>query len=119
MSWHGLRDAHATRAADADKTGLDGRTRRNPGRAQPHARRHSRSRLQLLTIGQYLRPTREQIEVERYVEPAEFAEIEAEARALGFAEVPPARLVRSSYRADRSTDHESAGHEGATRRFAR
>jgi len=54
----------------------------------------------LLTVGQYLRPTREQLPVDRYVEPAEFAEIEAEARALGFAEVAAGPLVRSSYRAD-------------------
>lgn len=55
---------------------------------------------QLLTVGQYLRPTRAQLEVDRYVEPGEFAEIEREARALGFAEVAVGPLVRSSYRAD-------------------
>ena len=54
----------------------------------------------LLAIGQYLRPTREQCEVARYVEPQEFAEMEAEARELGFAEVAAGPLVRSSYRAD-------------------
>lgn len=54
----------------------------------------------LLAIGQYLRPTREQCEVARYVEPAEFADMEAEARELGFAEVAAGPLVRSSYRAD-------------------
>jgi len=54
----------------------------------------------LLTVGQYLRPTREQLPVDRYVEPSEFTEIEEEARALGFAEVAAGPLVRSSYRAD-------------------
>jgi lipoic acid synthetase len=54
----------------------------------------------LLTVGQYLRPTREQLAVDRYVEPAEFLEIEDEARALGFTEVAAGPLVRSSYRAD-------------------
>ena len=54
----------------------------------------------LLAVGQYLRPTREQREVERYVEPAEFEEIAAEARELGFTEVAAGPLVRSSYRAD-------------------
>lgn len=55
----------------------------------------------LVTIGQYLRPTREQRPVARYWEPSEFAEMEAEARALGFVEVAAGPLVRSSYRADR------------------
>jgi lipoic acid synthetase len=54
----------------------------------------------LLAIGQYLRPTREQCEVARYVEPQEFADMEAEARELGFTEVAAGPLVRSSYRAD-------------------
>lgn len=55
----------------------------------------------LLTIGQYLRPTREQRPAARYYEPAEFTELEAEARELGFTEVAAGPLVRSSYRADR------------------
>jgi lipoic acid synthetase len=54
----------------------------------------------LVAIGQYLRPTREQCEVARYVEPQEFEDMEAEARALGFSEVASGPLVRSSYRAD-------------------
>lgn len=55
----------------------------------------------LITIGQYLRPSREQRPVSRYVEPAEFDEMAAEARELGFVEVASGPLVRSSYRADR------------------
>ena len=54
----------------------------------------------LLTVGQYLRPGREQMEVDRYVEPEEFEDIATEARALGFSEVASGPLVRSSYRAD-------------------
>jgi len=54
----------------------------------------------LLTVGQYLRPSRKQMPVERYVEPEEFNEIAVEARELGFAEVAAGPLVRSSYRAD-------------------
>lgn len=56
---------------------------------------------ELLTIGQYLRPTREQRPVTRYYEPAEFDELASAARELGFAEVAAGPLVRSSYRADR------------------
>jgi len=55
---------------------------------------------QLLAVGQYLRPTRQQHEVDRYVEPREFDEIAEEARELGFSEVAAGPLVRSSYRAD-------------------
>jgi lipoic acid synthetase len=56
---------------------------------------------ELLTIGQYLRPTREQRAVTRYYEPAEFDELAEIARSLGFTEVASGPLVRSSYRADR------------------
>lgn len=55
----------------------------------------------LLTVGQYLRPTRAQAPVARYWEPAEFDDLAREARELGFAEVAAGPLVRSSYRADR------------------
>ncbi|MFT5042870.1 MAG: lipoic acid synthetase [Hyphomicrobiaceae bacterium] len=54
----------------------------------------------LITIGQYLRPTREQRPVDRYVEPSEFDQMADEARTLGFDEVASGPLVRSSYRAD-------------------
>ncbi|MFN2426860.1 MAG: lipoyl synthase, partial [Candidatus Binatia bacterium] len=53
---------------------------------------------ELLTIGQYLRPTREQRPVSRYYEPAEFDVLAADARELGFTEVAAGPLVRSSYR---------------------
>lgn len=54
----------------------------------------------LLTVGQYLRPTRRHRPVDRYLDPTEFEEIASEARALGFKEVSSGPLVRSSYRAD-------------------
>ncbi len=52
-----------------------------------------------LTIGQYLRPGQRHLPVAEYVNPATFAEYEAEARALGFAMVASGPFVRSSYRA--------------------
>lgn len=52
-----------------------------------------------LTVGQYLAPTRDHVAVERYVEPAEFSELEAAAREIGFGRVRCGPLVRSSYRA--------------------
>jgi lipoic acid synthetase len=54
----------------------------------------------LLTLGQYLRPSPDHLPMERWVPPAEFEALAAEARALGFAEVAAGPLVRSSYRAE-------------------
>ncbi len=54
----------------------------------------------LLTLGQYLAPSKQHHPVFRYVPPEEFAEYEAQALARGFFGVASAPLVRSSYRAD-------------------
>jgi len=53
----------------------------------------------ILTLGQYLRPTVAHLPVERYVHPDEFAEMKEEALALGFKHVESGPLVRSSYHA--------------------
>jgi lipoic acid synthetase len=53
----------------------------------------------ILTIGQYLRPTTEHLTLERYYTPDEFADMKREALALGFKHVESAPLVRSSYHA--------------------
>ncbi len=53
----------------------------------------------VLTIGQYLRPTKRHAQVERYVEPSEFADYEQAGLDLGFRFVASGPLVRSSYRA--------------------
>jgi len=53
----------------------------------------------VLTLGQYLRPSMEELPVERYVTPDEFAELGAHAQTLGFAHVESGPLVRSSYHA--------------------
>jgi lipoyl synthase len=55
----------------------------------------------LLTITQYLRPSPRHHPVERWVKPAEFVELSAEAEQVGFAAVMAGPLVRSSYRAGR------------------
>lgn len=54
----------------------------------------------VLTVGQYLRPSREHLPLERYYTPEEFAEIKQEALDLGFSHVESGPLVRSSYHAD-------------------
>jgi lipoic acid synthetase len=53
----------------------------------------------VLTLGQYLRPTAAHLPVHRYVPPIEFAELRAAARQFGFRHVEAGPLVRSSYRA--------------------
>ena len=53
----------------------------------------------VLTVGQYLRPTKRHAAVQRYVEPDEFAEYERVGLELGFSFVASGPLVRSSYRA--------------------
>jgi lipoic acid synthetase len=55
---------------------------------------------ELLTLGQYLRPSAEHLPVARYVPPDEFREWDRRARALGFRDVASGPLVRSSYRAE-------------------
>lgn len=53
----------------------------------------------ILTLGQYLRPSSSQLPVERYVPPAEFAALRTEALGFGFRHVESGPLVRSSYHA--------------------
>jgi lipoic acid synthetase len=53
----------------------------------------------IVTLGQYLRPTPKHARVERYVTPEEFTAYERDARALGFAFCASGALVRSSYHA--------------------
>ncbi len=53
----------------------------------------------ILTLGQYLQPSRDHLPVVRYVTPAEFAEIKTDALALGYRHVESGPLVRSSYHA--------------------
>ncbi len=56
---------------------------------------------ELVTITQYLRPSRRHHPVDRWVKPEEFVELAAEAEEIGFAGVLSGPLVRSSYRAGR------------------
>lgn len=63
----------------------------------------------ILTFGQYLRPTVNHLPVERYVHPREFADYRERGLARGFMEVVAGPLVRSSYRADRVFDNNNVG----------
>ena len=56
--------------------------------------------IDMITIGQYLAPTRHHLPVRRYVHPDTFARFEAQAYELGFTHAAVGALVRSSYHAD-------------------
>ena len=53
----------------------------------------------VVTLGQYLRPSLRHLPVERYVPPEEFDELKVTARGMGFRHVESGPLVRSSYHA--------------------
>lgn len=55
----------------------------------------------IITIGQYLQPTRDHLPVARFYDPAEFAVLKEEGLAMGFSHVESGPLVRSSYHAGR------------------
>jgi lipoic acid synthetase len=56
--------------------------------------------VEIVTLGQYLAPSKQHLPIERYVHPSEFAELEQFARAAGIVHVVAGPLVRSSYHAD-------------------
>lgn len=59
-----------------------------------------RAGVDIVTIGQYLRPSDRELPVDRYVTPQDFAALAARGRALGFLAVYAGPFVRSSYNAD-------------------
>jgi lipoic acid synthetase len=67
----------------------------------------------ILTIGQYLRPSPRHLPVLRYYPPAEFEALGDLARGLGFAHVESGPLVRSSYHAERHVPRPSGRPRGA------
>ena len=69
----------------------------------------------VLTVGQYLRPSRKHLPVERFVPPAEFDALAERARAMGFRHVESGPLVRSSYHAERQVPDGGAGGPGPSR----
>ena len=65
--------------------------------------------VQVLTVGQYLRPTERHLPVVRYWHPDEFKALEVEAYRLGFDHIAAGPLVRSSYHADEHVKQQLAG----------
>jgi len=73
----------------------------------------------ILTLGQYLRPTPNHLNVERFVAPDEFDRYREWALALGFLECVSGPLVRSSYRAEQALERNNAGLNNASLAGAR
>ncbi len=63
----------------------------------------------ILTLGQYLRPTTNHLPVHHYVAPQEFEAYREEALAMGFLECVAGPMVRSSYRAERALEKNNCG----------
>jgi len=72
----------------------------------------------VVTFGQYLRPTANHLPVERYVPPEDFERYRQWGLERGFLEVVSGPLVRSSYRADRVLEKDNVGLGGAADRRA-
>ncbi len=64
-------------------------------------------RVDILTVGQYLRPSRDHLPIARFYTPGEFAYLKEEALGLGFRHVESGPLVRSSYHAHEQADNVS------------
>jgi len=63
----------------------------------------------MLTLGQYLAPTRNHLPVARYFTPDEFSELKKTATSIGFAHIEAGPLVRSSYHAEKQLREASHG----------
>ncbi len=71
-----------------------------------------RAGVDILTLGQYLRPTRHHLPVREYVSPERFNALRDRGLELGFREVVSGPLVRSSYRAERALEGTNVGLAG-------
>jgi len=76
----------------------------SPGEVRTLLRDLEAARVDAVTIGQYLRPTRESLEVVEYIRPEVFAEYEAYGKKIGLRRVYSGTFVRSSYNAARLFD---------------
>jgi len=96
--------AHAKRRGAITKTGLMLGLGEELDEVRTVLRETREIGVDILTLGQYLRPSRQHLAVERYVTPDEFAQLKDEALSLGFPHVESGPMVRSSYHADGQRD---------------
>ena len=71
-------------------------------------------RVDILTVGQYLRPSRDHLPIARFYTPDEFSYLKEEALRLGFRHVESGPLVRSSYHAHEQADGVTAGNSAVS-----
>ncbi|MEM7097260.1 MAG: lipoyl synthase [Pseudomonadota bacterium] len=103
--------AHAKRSAPHVLTKSSimlgiGETDEEVVQSMQHLREHQ---VDLLTLGQYLRPTANHLAVDRWVRPEQFEHLRTLGLEMGFTEVAAGPLVRSSYRADRIFEKNNLG----------
>ncbi len=99
----------AKRRGFRTKTGLMAGIGERPGEVMAVMRDLRAVDCDILTIGQYLRPSKDHLPVDRFVPPEEFAAYKAEGKAMGFKHVESGPLVRSSYHAAEQTDRAGQG----------
>jgi lipoic acid synthetase len=104
-----LRLAKAARPNLLTKSSLMLGLGEEPGEVQAAMQDLRESGVDILTLGQYLRPTVNHLPVDRYVHPEEFAALREQGLGLGFLEVVSGPLVRSSYRAERALERNNVG----------
>ena len=101
-----LKEYKARNATVLTKSGLMvgmGETKEQMLRVLDNMREHD---IEMLTIGQYLQPSKEHYPLQRYVHPDEFKEYEDYGYSIGFSHVASGPLVRSSYHADKQAKGE-------------
>ncbi len=91
---------HAAARGALTKTGLMLGLGESLGEVREVIDQLGEKKLTILTLGQYLQPSRKHLEIDRYVHPDEFNELADYARARGIAHVEAGPLVRSSYHAE-------------------
>ncbi|MSP15628.1 MAG: lipoyl synthase [Myxococcales bacterium] len=96
--------AHAKRMGAITKTGLMLGLGETDDEVRAVLREVREIGVDIITLGQYLRPSRQHLEIARYVPPEGFDALAAFARGLGFPHVEAGPLVRSSYHADGQRD---------------
>jgi lipoic acid synthetase len=95
-----LRDARRVRPGQVTKSGLMLGLGETDAEVRAVLADLRGARVDIVTLGQYLRPTRQHAPVARYVPPADFDRWAEEARALGFGTVYSGVFVRSSFNAE-------------------
>ncbi len=100
-----LQDFHTQHPEVPTKSGLMlglGETQEEVEQVMQDLRAHD---CQMLTLGQYLQPSRDHLPVERFVSPDEFNALKTLGDAMGFVNVASGPMVRSSYHADQQAGH--------------